>query len=371
MDIAELRKRTGAFRKRLAEAKARAGTGEFAWYPYETLSAFDHLDRTLTGANRKLLALAEDLPLLDLGCQDGDLAFFLESLGYEVHAADFPDWNCNQMRGVARLRETLGSRIAVHEIDLDSQFQLPDRLFGLAFFLGVLYHLKNPFQALEILSHKVRYCALSTRIAQYTAGRKTKIQSEPVAYLLNPRETNNDVSNYWIFSEAGLKRLCERAGWEVCDFAAVGCTRRSDPVSAENDERAFCLLRSRRVGDGRLELRDGWHRLEHDAYRWTARRFSARLKVPAPGRPARLTLRFHVPEAMPLTISAAVGGVPLSAGKYDAAGNHVYSREVPAAALTVARVEIEFVVDRARAVPGDERELGVVVPFAEPPITLE
>lgn len=377
-DIAELRKLAGRFRERLARAKAQIGTGEFPWYPYDTLSAFGALDRLLRGKHRSVLALADDLPLLDLGCQDGDLSFFLESLGCDVHAADFPDWNYNQMRGVFRLREALDSRIEVHEIDLDSQFRLPDHLFGLAFLFGVLYHLKNPFQALEILASRACYCLLSTRIAQYTPGRRTRIQHEPLAYFLNPRETNNDPTNYWIFSEEALRRLLQRSGWQVCELITVGCTENSDPVSPQADERAFCLLRSL-AADGRMELRNGWHRLEHDSYRWTERRFSVRLKAPAAGQPARLKLRFHLPEESvaqlgPITLSAEVNGVALAAAIYASPGNQLYASDVPAAALAGARVEVEFTLDKAAPPsPKDSRELGVVVPFsadADPPALL-
>jgi hypothetical protein len=77
-DVTEIRKQAGQFRKRLVKAKAQIETAQFEWYPYETLSAFDHLDRLLTGSHRFLLDLAEDQPILDLGCQDGDLSFFFE-----------------------------------------------------------------------------------------------------------------------------------------------------------------------------------------------------------------------------------------------------------------------------------------------------
>ena len=378
-NVTELRKRAAQFRKRLVEAKARIGTGEFEWYPYETLSAFDHLDRLLTGRHRFLLELADDLPILDLGCQDGDLSFFFESLGCEVHAVDLPDWNYNQMRGVARLREALDSHIHVYQVDLDSQFTLPNHTFGLALFFGVLYHLKNPFQALEILASRVRYCLLSTRIAQVTPGSRARIKDDPLAYLLSPGETNNDKSNYWIFSEQGLRRLIQRSGWQMAEFRSVGCAKDSDPVRSDRDERAFCLLRSTAGGDGRMELLNGWHRLEHNCYRWTERRFSVRLKTPAPGQAARLRLQFYIPpdrpgKLGPLTLSAEVNGMPLPPQTYASAEEQVYSVDVPAAVLTGARARVEFALDKA--VPPssqDSRELGVVVRFpedADPPALL-
>jgi hypothetical protein len=378
-DIRELRKLAARFRERLQKAKAGIGTADFEWYPYDTLTAFDHLDRLLTGEHRYLLDLADDLPILDLGCQDGDMSFFFESLGCEVHAADLPDWNYNLMRGIGRLREALNSRIQVHHIDLDSQFTLPNRTFGLALFLGVLYHLKNPFQALEILSKRARYCLLSTRIAEFTPGRGARIKDQPLAYLLSPGEANNDKSNYWIFSEQGLRRLIERSGWELCEFLTIGCIEGSDPVQSDADERAFCLLRSAAGGDGRMELLNGWHRLEHDSYRWTERRFSARLKAPTPGRPATLKLRFYIPPRNlethgPITLSATVNGISLAPRTFTGAEEQVYSAEVPPEALAGPRAHVEFTLDKA-APPSaeDARELGVVVIFptdADPPALL-
>ena len=39
-------------------------------------------------------------PVLDLCCADGDLSFFLESLGCSVTAVDLPQTNYNRMAGV-------------------------------------------------------------------------------------------------------------------------------------------------------------------------------------------------------------------------------------------------------------------------------
>jgi len=47
---------------------------------------------------------------------------------------------------------------------------------------------------------------------------------------VDPAETNNDATNYWIFSQEGLRRIIRRTGWEVRDFITVGDTRNSDPA---------------------------------------------------------------------------------------------------------------------------------------------
>ena len=55
--------------------------------------------------------------------------------------------------------------------------------------------------------------------------------------------TNNDSTNYWIFSPAGLDRLFERTGWEVLDQRNFGrIDGDSNPASNDRDERIFCLL---------------------------------------------------------------------------------------------------------------------------------
>jgi hypothetical protein len=62
---------------------------------------------------------------------------------------------------------------------------------------------------------------------------------------VDPYETNNDPTNYWIFTEMGLRRIFSRTGWEVVSLITLGALVDSDPASAEFDQRAFALLRSR------------------------------------------------------------------------------------------------------------------------------
>jgi tRNA (mo5U34)-methyltransferase len=49
--------------------------------------------------------------VLDIGTADGDLAFFLESIGFRVIAIDYPGTNFNGMRGIQKLKEALNSRV--------------------------------------------------------------------------------------------------------------------------------------------------------------------------------------------------------------------------------------------------------------------
>ena len=215
---------------------------DFPWYPYQTLGNFHHLEAVFNEWDLASLAIGRNIA--DIGAADGDMAFFLESLGYSVDVIDYPPTNYNSLRGVVKLKEQLGSAVNVHNINLDAQFQLPETRYDLIFFLGILYHLKNPYYALEKLAGTVTHLIVSTRIARF-APDGTPLQKIPVAYLVSPTETNNDSTNYWIFSETGLKRLFDRSGWEVMHYHTSGDIERSNPADNDRDERAFVLLRSR------------------------------------------------------------------------------------------------------------------------------
>lgn len=215
------------------------------WYPYDILGNVIHLEGILTGANRDLDRLAGGLPVADIGAADGDFAFVLErAAGWDMDIVDNPSTNQNGMQAARVLAEHLGSRAQIHEIDLDAHFTLPRARYGLALFLGILYHLQNPFYVLKGLSERADHLLLSTRVARFAGLHETPIADLPVAYLVGALETNADATNYWMFSPTGLRLLVQRAGWEVLDEGSVGAIERSDPSSPDRDERMFMLLRS-------------------------------------------------------------------------------------------------------------------------------
>jgi hypothetical protein len=326
------------------------------------------LENVLTGDRRKLLSLTEGYPLLDIGCGDGGLSYFFEDLGLPVHAIDHPSTNYNGMEGVRALKTALGSAVEISEVDLDRQFALPRQTYGLVLLFGVLYHLRNPFYVLEALSKRARYCLLSTRIARYTPDHLTDLHDVPIAYLLGDRETNDDPTNYWIFSRAGLMQLFQRTGWRVCDFATAGAREVSDPIHTESDERAFCLLESANADlDLDARLTQGWHRLEGTC-RWTEQRFSFVVQPRVTRSTPELYLRFLIPEAIlaarpSVTLAARVNGHSLPVHTYTTAGEHAYQEKIPHAALH-EQLEITFETDDVLwPPPPDPRALGVFVPF--------
>ena len=69
--------------------------------------------------------------------------------------------------------------------------------------------------------------------------RGLKFSPDPIAYLLGPRECNDDYTNYWIYTDEGLKRLIDRTGWSLLSQLNIGDTKNSIPADLDRDERAF------------------------------------------------------------------------------------------------------------------------------------
>jgi len=244
LNITDLKDESTAFKKKL-DAVKREIDPVFPWYPWGTLSNFIHLNGLLRGEARDLQKLARGLPAADVGAADGDLSFYMEEKGLICDIVDYGPTNNNGLRGARMLKDRLASNVDIFEMNLDQAFGWPRKHYGLVFFLGILYHLKNPFFVLESLAKVSEYALISTRIARFAADKKTNIDAIPVAYLLHASEANNDATNYWIFSDSGLRRILDRSGWNVVDFMRVGNKTNSDPASNEGDERAFALIKSR------------------------------------------------------------------------------------------------------------------------------
>src|SRR5215469_16840093 len=137
------------YHERLRGIKAAHPLDGVDWYPWASLAALETLDDFLLGDIEKLRSLIGRERVLDVGCGDGDVGFFLESLGARVDAIDHAPTNYNALLGVRALKGILRSSIGIHAVDLDQRPNLPGTNYGLAILLGVLYHLKNPFLVLE------------------------------------------------------------------------------------------------------------------------------------------------------------------------------------------------------------------------------
>ena len=360
MHFDEMRARAVAFGRDLALTKAGLDV-DFPWYSYNSLSNIDHIDQLLGGELRWVFEqVGAGQRILDIGPADGDWSFFLESLGAEVFAVDHALTNANEMRGIRALKAALKSKVEISDSDVDTNFRLPDGKFEVAFFLGILYHLKNPFYALEKLTRQVKYLFVSTRVARVSPSG-IALERDALAYLLDTHELNSDRSNYWIFSEPALRRLVERAGWQVLAFRTYG-SEVSDTNSLERDERAFLLLRSA-YSMNNVELLEGWHDAAGEAWRWTAGAFSVAIPRELHGA-SKIAVEVYVPPVLierfgTVTLSAQMGGVELEPAVFSAEGEYSFVRALP---VNVPDGVLQFRLSNAIAASeADDRELGIIV----------
>jgi tRNA (mo5U34)-methyltransferase len=364
-------KKIDEFRRRINSIKRDVSlpTG-CTWYPYDSLSGIEHLDKFPGLASERLIKMAGSGPVLDIGSGDGDIAFFLESLGYSVDTLDKASSNNNSMTGLYALRERLSSSVAIHAVDLDAYPLLPRSGYGLAVMLGVLYHLRNPFLTLDELARHAKHLYLSTRIASFSPDRRVNFGSLSLAYLVGEDELNHDNTNFWIFSPEGLKRILDRSGWTIREFYTAGAADGGDPVSEGGDVRAFVIAESRLTAwSSSVQLTEGWHPPEEAGWRWTERRFTAEL--PAAANARELRFQFYIAQQRPpLQLRARINGIDLASMYFSNTGKHEYAASFPRIDSGTARIEFEL--DNAFHAPGgDVRELGVLVDFSSaPPITI-
>jgi len=357
------------FRATLKAARARA-RGDFDWYPHDTLANVLAIERLAGEEGPKLLELAGGKPVLDVGCADGELAFFLESLGCQVHAIDNPVSNYNGMLGVRALRDELQSSVEITTTDLDAQFTLPPPEYGLALALGLLYHLKNPYYLLEKLSKHASYCLVSTAITEYIPGLYENVAGVAVAFVADVYDVNRDSTNYWFLSDAGFRRLLARTNWEVCSYSLLTEEGKSG-VGSIAGQRAFCLARSKYVNSGAVILYGkGWHTPEEGGWRWTERRFAIRIESSIATSVDEIHLSLFVPEVVlagfgEVTLRAVANGLALPEERFTAPGLYEYRRKLPVP-TGESDVRIDFAIDHAlQPDTADPRERGIIVQSIE------
>jgi hypothetical protein len=157
------------------------------------------------------------------------------------------------------------------------------------------------------------------------------------------------------------------AAFVLLAFVAFGSgCRRKKKVKAREDGMASVV----NVADpaDSAQLVRGFSSVEADAWRWSTSRFSVVLRPPegAAQNGARLELTFTLHDAIaklgPVTVSATVNGTAVAPETFSQAGDFTYSHDVPASALGLDVVTVEFSTDkRLGPTDQDKRELALIV----------
>jgi tRNA (mo5U34)-methyltransferase len=197
-----------------------------------------------------LLDLPDDargLRVLDVGTRDGFFAFEMERRGAEVTAVDYVPKDQTGFAVASRLLDSKVTFINANVYDLSAE-----RLgtFDVVLFLGLLYHLPDPLEALLLLrsmcSH--RLCVESQVIDQALLmpdGRMATLADVapaltdvPLMQFYPGRSLNDDPTNYWAPNLCGLVAMLYESNFTVKssylrgDRAVANCVIRED---AEQD----------------------------------------------------------------------------------------------------------------------------------------
>jgi hypothetical protein len=150
-------------------------------------------------------------------------------------------------------------------------------------------------------------------------------------------------------------------------LAPAACKRRK-PTVVQDDGQLVTIVN---VADPRagVQLTRGFYDLEGNAWRWTDKNFAVMLRRPTGGNQngATLQLKLTLPEVIfnqigPMAVLATVNGVTLPSETYSKPGDYIYTRDVPASALSAETVNVEFSTDKSLPpTTKDTRELALVV----------
>jgi tRNA (mo5U34)-methyltransferase len=186
---------------------------------------------------------ARGLRALDLGTRDGFFAFEMERRGAEVIAVDYLPMDQTGFAVASRLLDSKVTFINANIYDLSA-----DRLgtFDVVLFLGLLYHLPDPLEALLLLRSlcRDRLCVESQVIDQallMSDGRMAALADVAPALIDVPlmqfypgSSLNNDPTNYWAPNLSGLQAMLRECNFTVTSShplgarAIVNCVIRED-----------------------------------------------------------------------------------------------------------------------------------------------
>ncbi|HWL30629.1 MAG TPA: DUF1698 domain-containing protein [Xanthobacteraceae bacterium] len=158
----------------------------------------------------------EGKTVLDIGCWDGFNSFEAERRGASrVLATDHFAWSdaCwGDRRSFDFAKEALNSSVEVMDIDLADLSVATVGQFDIVLFLGVFYHLRNPFADLE----RVAKLAKETLIVETHMDALDYPRPAMVFYPTN--ELAGDHTNWWGPNQACVEGMLRDVGFQNITF---------------------------------------------------------------------------------------------------------------------------------------------------------
>jgi tRNA (mo5U34)-methyltransferase len=191
---------------------------------------------------------ARGLRVLDVGTRDGFFAFEMERRGAEVTAVDYVPDDQTGFAIVSRLLDSKVRFINANIYDLSAE-QLGT--FDVVLFLGLLYHLPDPLEALLLLRTlcRRRLCVESQVIDHALLmpdGRMVTLADVapaltevPLMQFYPGRSLNDDPTNYWAPNLSGLKAMLGECNFTVESTHLLGARAIANCVIREDSEQDY------------------------------------------------------------------------------------------------------------------------------------
>jgi tRNA (mo5U34)-methyltransferase len=173
-------------------------------------------------------ALPDDLTgwrVLDVGCNAGFYSFALARRGADVLAIDADEHYLRQARWAARQFE-LAERIEFERLQV-YDLARRDEHFDLVLFLGVLYHLRHPLLALDLLAEKTQQLLVLQTLTMpngeelpppadlpFEAREALRSPAWPKMAFIEHRFAD-DPTNWWAPSGGCVEAMLRSSGLEV------------------------------------------------------------------------------------------------------------------------------------------------------------
>jgi tRNA (mo5U34)-methyltransferase len=163
--------------------------------------------------------------VLDIGAWDGYFSFEAEKRGASrVLATDHfcwsgPGWGTKA--GFDHAHKRLNSK--VESLDIDVPQISPETVgsFDVVLFLGVLYHVKDPFASLE------RVASVTSEMMVVETESAFDPFPWPLMRFYEGTELNNDPTNFWAPNKACLEAMFRELGFKRTEIKRHPCVRPS------------------------------------------------------------------------------------------------------------------------------------------------
>lgn len=186
--------------------------GDFPSFKWAQLS--DYVPQDLTGWT-----------VLDIGCNSGFYSFELARRGATVRAVDVEPHYLRQARWAAEIYG-LQDRITFEEMALYDLGREAEQ-YDIVWFMGVLYHLRYPLLALDIIGRKVKQLMVMQSLT--TEDREVVTETRNLGFADIPRMTQpgwpqmafvendllGDSTNWWLPNEACMQAMLRSAGFHI------------------------------------------------------------------------------------------------------------------------------------------------------------